>query len=239
MNTQILPWDSDFFGFRTARIFNGTLAQEEIKQSLCTLREAGVRLVYWSSDQPASFDIASLHGRLVDRKVTYSLELSSLKPDLFILLDRVKSFSLRLPQADMLDLAVQAGQYSRFACDPDFPQELFIALYQEWIKKSITRELADEILVIEEDSALAAMLTIVKREFISDIGLIAVKPAFRGKKFGEMLVRAAQLWSIQQGLQQSWVVTQKDNLPACRLYEKCDYRIQKIEYYYHFWLGQN
>lgn len=237
MNIQILPWDSNFFGFKTARILPGNLSQAELEQNLLALKSAGVRLVYWSSAQPVSFNVTSLHGRLVDHKVTYSLELGKLKPDLFFPHERVKSFTANMLQTDMLDLAVQAGQYSRFARDPDFPQDLFISLYHEWMKKSIAGILADEIFIIEENKGLAAMLTIVKRELLSDIGLIAVKPAFRGKNFGEMLVRAAQMWSIQQGLQQSQVITQMENIPACRLYEKCDYRIQKIEYYYHFWLG--
>ena len=75
-----------------------------------------------------------------------------------------------------------------------------------------------------------------KKNKVRDIGLIAVNRNYRGKRFGEMLVRHAQYWFINNGYNIGQVVTQGTNIPACNLYKKCGYSVEKVEYFYHFWL---
>jgi dTDP-4-amino-4,6-dideoxy-D-galactose acyltransferase len=53
---------------------------------------------------------------------------------------------------------------------------------------------------------------------------------------GLHLVCAAQAKFIEAGYRIGQVVTQLDNVAACRLYEKCGYHLEKLENFYHFWL---
>ncbi|MCG6533248.1 MAG: GNAT family N-acetyltransferase, partial [Syntrophales bacterium LBB04] len=70
-----------------------------------------------------------------------------------------------------------------------------------------------------------------------DIGLFAVDAAMRRKNLGVSLVHTAQEWAHRRGLKSAQVVTQEKNVAACRLYEKCGYRIDKVEFFYHFWIS--
>ena len=106
-----------------------------------------------------------------------------------------------MPEEDLYQLALQAGEFSRFALDPHFPPGKFQALYTEnGCRKSLNKEIAEEILVIQNEGRIAGMVTLGKKGSQGNIGLIAVSSAFRGQQFGEILIRAAQLWYIQQKL---------------------------------------
>lgn len=227
----MLEWDSKFFGFPVAKISN--------LSELDTLRQQGVRLVYWSSPNMANQTmITAAGGSLVDKKITYQMDLSTItilpnqpqtSPVVVEYLDQTAS-------ADLIDLSTQAGLYSRFRVDQRMDQQKFHELYTQWIQKSCTHELAKAVLVIREQNHCVAVVTVGEKNGFGDIGLVAVDASQRGKGYGIALIRAAQAWFIQHGYVTSQVVTQQDNIAACRLYEKCGYKPASLEYYYHFWL---
>ncbi len=235
-NFQILEWDSNFFGFGTARVLPAYLEKETLEKILKKLQTRGIRLAYWSVESAASFEVNHLGGRLVDRKVTYQRDLRSSLPQPARMHAKVEEFRKGMPEDQLLALAVQAGEFSRFNRDPQFPHEKFMALYHEWMRKSLVGEMAEKVLIIQESNQIAGMVTLSSEDKHGEIGLIAIDEAFRGKGYGEALVHAAQDWSRQRGFAEAQVVTQRDNQPACRLYEKCGYTLKKLEYFYHFWL---
>lgn len=238
---EILAWDSSFFGFSTARIMPSRLGASELGSLLHELRQNNVKLAYWAASSPVTFDLNPLGGALVDQKVTFQADLTRLEPQSSLPIDDVQPPS----QADLLSepfrkallsLAVQAGEFSRFAVDTHFPRDLFTSLYHEWMRNSLTHDLADDVLAIQIAQLPVGMVTVRQKGTAGEIGLIAVHPDWRGKHYGEKLVRAAQLWASRGGLTIARVVTQARNLPACRLYEKCGYHLASTEYFHHFWL---
>lgn len=231
-----MNWDSSFFGFSTARVVPSQLEQEELEKILADLHREGVRLAYWAAQEEALYDTNKLGGRLADKKVTFKVDLRSLEPEHFISSSQVINYRPDMPEEELFDLAVQAGAYSRFARDPQFPHEKFTDLYREWMRKSLKKELADDVLIIQTGNQPIAMVTVSAKNGRGDIGLIAVAKDQRGKKHGEMLVRAAQLWYLNHNLEQAQVVTQLDNAAACKLYRKCGYEISHTDFIYHFWL---
>ena len=80
------------------------------------------------------------------------------------------------------------------------------------------------------------MVTLGNKNGKGDIGLLAVGADYRGRNYGRILVQAAQKWFLTNGYQEGQVITQGDNYPAYHLYEKCGYSVEKVEYFYHFWL---
>ena len=236
MDFQLLDWDSRFFGIKTAKILPLELTQGQLDKMIAHLRADGIQLVYWSAGREVKYDVTALGGRLADTKVTFQADLKSLNPNCFIPTGQIVKYQANTQEEALLDLAVQAGKHSRFSSDPQFPYEKFIDLYHEWMRKCIKGDMGDEILVIHQDMTLAGMVTVAIKQGKGDIGLIAVDAAYRGKHYGEMLVRAAQKWFINQHLETAQVVTQVHNTPACSLYKKCNYSVTKTEYLYHFWL---
>ena len=236
MDHQLLKWDTDSFGYKTGQIIPENLSRTQLKTILTEMRDEKFQLVYWASEQQPEYDIQPLSGLLVDKKITYA---TAIKDDIFPM---NKQLSIAIPfqksySFDQLEqLAIQSGIYSRFNVDPRFPHEKFIHLYKEWIRKSVSHELADEILVTLSKDKITGMVTPAIKNGTGSIGLIAVEKNFRGQKLGQHLIYSALGWFFRHGCQRAEVVTQGNNLPACRLYEKCGFHVEKTAYFYHFWL---
>jgi len=237
---KILQWDSDFFGFKIAKILPSNLKAVELENILESLKMQNVSLVYWATD-PAdeeSQNAAKTHnGFLVDKKITYLLDLNT-RSSLFSMSRNVsiEEYTEVVATAELETLAFQAGIFSRFNIDPKFSRKDFERLYKIWIQKSVTKTVADTVLVIKKNDKLVGMVTVGEKNSYGYIGLLAVDESMRGKNIGISLVYAAQKCAAKKGLKFAQVVTQEDNVAACRLYEKCGYLIEKTEYYYHFWM---
>jgi len=241
---QILAWDSDFFGFTVARISSTHCDAGQLGSILTVLRNQRVRLAYWSTsetlDQVQRDSVTALGGRFVDEKTTFLIDLKSngdsakqsVKIDVL-----VEEYNPGMSQAELRALAIQSGEYSRYAVDPNIPRAKFEELYTIWMDKSLTKEMAEEVFVIRNMGEQAVgMTTAGKKANRGDIGLVAVDSNFRGRQYGELLVRHALHWFDIHEYRYVQVVTQGTNMAACRLYSKCGFAVEKEELFYHFWL---
>jgi dTDP-4-amino-4,6-dideoxy-D-galactose acyltransferase len=239
-DTTLLEWDSAFFGFPVARVLPPRLDAARLAEILDELRRQGVRLAYWAADAGCARSRAAgeaAGGLLADRKVTYRLDLAdaaeaSEKPP------AVLPFDAERPSGELEDLAIASGAYSRFKVDPRIPAGKFEDLFREWMRRSVSGALADAVLVIREpDGRIAGMVTALAREGLGEIGLLAVVPDFRGRGYGRALVEGAGAFCRKRGLDAVRVVTQEGNAPACRLYERAGYAVERRENVFHFWLA--
>lgn len=237
---KILEWDSVFFGFTVARILPKKFETQELKTVLGAMKDQGIRLAYWGTD-PAdnvSNDASkSCKGFLADRKTTYVINADAMRKRLGLVIDEtdVDLFTELVPSSELEDLAIQAGLYSRFRLDPRIPEHCFKELYRLWIQKSVSGELAEKVFVVRDAGKIVGMTTVGEKDGRGDIGLLAVDNSMRGKSLGGKMVLAAQKWALGRGFQVAQVVTQGDNLPACRFYEKSGYHVDKVEHIHHFW----
>lgn len=205
-------------------------------QILAEAKQAGIKLIYFVAPESDANQIKlarELGGVLVDYKITYLLNLKhiSVSQD-----PEIKSYADKIPSDALINLAYESGLYSRFRADPALTEQQFKLIYKAWITNSVNHSVADDVLVISENNELLGMVTVGKKNNRGDIGLLAVSESARGKNIGTRLVRAAQYYFIQKGFTQSQVVTQQTNIPACKLYEKCGYHIEKTECFFHIWL---
>jgi ribosomal protein S18 acetylase RimI-like enzyme len=157
--------------------------------------------------------------------------------------------------APLLELGRAAGAFSRFVNDPRIPLTKANELFEIWTQKSTLGEMADVVFVAQRadspghplGSAIVGMVTVRApcrapcthgrggRQDGGQIGLIAVDPNVRGSGIGTALVHSANCWIVAAGLPRGWVVTQRANTAACRLYERSGYRLRQLEEVYHFW----
>lgn len=237
MQYQVLEWDSSFLGIPVVRITKPALGLPEVASVLGELRDQGVRLAYWPSCvEHGRGGIERLGGVLVDRKTTFAIAFTGGRSAPAFPTAAVESYDLSMPVVEFEDLALQSGEQSRFAVDPNIPRERFEALYRLWIQRSLRKEIADEVLVIREEERIAGMVTLACEGGWGDIGLIAVHRDCRGKHYGQQLVRSALAWFCDADMMGAQVVTQGTNLPACNLYRKCGFIEKQVDFYYHFWL---
>ena len=235
MDYETLSFDTDLFGKKTGRILPPILSETALSRVLSDMRAEEYRLAYWSSEGECPFDVSEFGGTLADKKTTFEIDLSQIDLD-SLPSPKTVPYSDEMPMPQLERLALQSGEHSRFRVDANFSYKNFSDLYLTWIRKCVSRELADETLVILQANQIAGMVTVAQAQGVGSIGLIAVDEQFRGQQFGQGLVYDALRWSIQHGCRTAQVVTQGDNLAACNLYEKCGYHRKAAAYVYHFWL---
>lgn len=234
-----LDWDSEFFGFNVAKITCNYLKERQMSEVLRYLNERKFRLVYWSLPA-ASQEMVSMAqrmgGLLVDEKVTFVRNIRSPRNGISDSESLVQPYVKEAPEEALINLALSSGDFSRFKVDSCFPAELFVKLYTAWITRSVRKEIAWQVLVAVERGVLHGMVTLGERAKRGDIGLLAVAASARGKGIGKQLIAAADREFYARGYEFGQVVTQRANIPACRLYEVCGYKVDKIENVLHFWI---
>lgn len=237
----ILPWDSGFFGYIVAQIIPQSLSQTDLLKLLDTLRKKNVQLVYWATNKSDRMSHSSAHscgGSLVDKKITFvkKKEFIPIQP----VSEKVLIYNYSKTTSEMIDLAIQAGMYSRFRIDKKIGTDKFKKLYSLWIQRSVQREIAHNVLIIQDtklkNHPVIALATVGEKNNRGSIGLVAVHKNYRGQNLGTSLVHAAINWFIRNGYKESEVVTQGKNIISCNLYKKCGYEVEKTEWWYHFWL---
>ena len=238
MKYKILDWDTSFFGIKIGEITEPLLNIQELNAVLHELRLKETKLVYWSSDKEIySKQATALSCSLVDKKITLTMSFETIDFNKTVSVDIVERFTEPTPIHELESLAVLSGEHSRFFTDLNFPKDKARSLYKTWIRKSLQKEIASEVLLIRNyDESVVGMITLGEKNGIGDIGLISVDANFRGNSYGEKLVRASQRWFMENGYKHGQVVTQEINIPALNLYKKCGYSIEKIEYFYHIWI---
>lgn len=238
-NYSHLEWDSNFFGFNVARINRVDIDGTGLISTLQELKSKNYRMVYWyvPVEQAETLRFAQAHGGfLADQKVTYIKELTN------TVLAQGSSLYFTVPYIDaepdaaLIRLALQSGGHSRFRLDPLFPDVLCDKLYTCWITRSVRKEIAWQLLVARDANELMGLITLGTKEKRGDIGLMAVASNARGRGIGQLLMVDAERCFMERGYAIAQVVTQRANSEACRLYESCGYRIERINNVFHFWL---
>lgn len=232
-----LSWDSDTFGYPVVRVDTVPLDENELKTLIQELKKHDIHLAYWFTDPDdfTSNDAAKKNnGLLVDTKVTYTMFLT--KKNTIPESDYIHVYEKKHVNKELLILALESGVYSRYKSDPNFRHHEYEKLFEKWIERSVTGEIADQVLVSEQNKTITGLVTIGRKDHTGEIGLLAVDVAYRGQHIGERLMHAAITHLYEEGVHSIKVVTQKANIPACKLYEKLGFRLKTVENVYHFWL---
>lgn len=232
-----LDWDTTQLGIKTARINSTT---SDITSLLSFAKLQKYQLLYWQTPQSDEFlKSAEINkGILTDHKITYLIDLNTLDKNQLIneIHHPIEHYTEKHPSPELITLAYESGKYSRFQADPNMTESQFKTIYEEWIKNSVNHSIASDVFIIKHSRELLGFATVGEKNQRGDIGLLAVNEHARGKNIGTSLIKSAQNYFIEKNFRFSQVVTQQDNIPACKLYEKCGYHIEKVELFFHFWI---
>ena len=234
-----LEWDSAFFGFNVAKIIATDLEQVSLRETLDELRLNGYRMAVLHTPVHIKGieDIVTKNdGNLVDTKVTYAKDIVSQVAAKNEFPYVTQPYLEQEPSMDLVSLALQSSYYSRFRRDPLFPRSLCDQLYTCWIERSVKKEIASQVLVVEKEGHLLGMVTMAEKDSCGDIGLLATMEMVRGKGVGRLLLSSAEAYFLRKGLTRVKVVTQEINKAACNLYRSSGYHVESVENVFHFWL---
>jgi GNAT superfamily N-acetyltransferase len=235
-NWRILEWDSDFFGFRIARAFEGQFAEASGRIVEECARQS-VRCLYFLAE---AGDIATI--RLLEQQgfgfADVRLTLIHRSPGAGQPPEIPGIRRVRAEDLPALERTARASHHdTRFYADPHFPRYRCDALYATWITKSCNERFADVVFVVETTAGeVGGYITcsMIQRDR-GQIGLLAVAPEARGTGAGRRLIHQALAWAQSQGATSVITVTQGRNLSAVRAYERCGFVAERMQLWYHRW----
>lgn len=233
MAYKFLNWDSEFFGKKVYQIDASTEISENEWEAVVKEKPDLIYCVIENPTLETVEFITQKGGILYDKKIKYFKSEFSAAP---IKNSELYSASISILTNDLEAMVYQSGAFSRFNLDPRLSDK-FKDLYKEWIIASLERRLADEVLLVKDNKGRdVGFITLSIKDQLGNIGLIAVNEHFRGQGIGKFLMQQADDFFWKKQASGATVVTQLDNTPACRLYEKMGYTIIKNESIFHYYL---
>jgi len=241
-----LLWDSHHFEMSIGQISSTELNDSELSAVLSFAKSEGFQLVYLATRPGRTLPqtiFKNFSGLLVDRKMTFRKKVMPEPiPDLVENLRSTLTIAEynQIPATEqLLGLAVQSGVHSRFKVDPNIPIDKFESMFHIWMNRSVAHDLADIVFVAVHPSNNHQYLGVITASLehgIGKIGLICVSHDYQGKGIGALLMYAVHQWMDSHAIKETVVVTQRDNLAACKLYARLGYRLASQQHVYHFWV---
>lgn len=234
---KFLDWDTSFFGYRVASVSCENINKTDMQEVMDKLISGNFRLAYVfvnHDDHNSNLLLKDHSAILADEKVTFHMDVQERLFNGSV--EFIEPYNLNYTSDKLLSLALQSGEYSRFRIDPNFRNDEFLKLYTEWINRSVSKEIADEILVYNDNNSLQGFITLKIVNNIGSIGLIAVDELSRGRSVGKKLVSAATSYFKSKNVTDVEVVTQLANKSACSFYLSCGFKIKHIINIYHIWM---
>lgn len=234
---RILDWDTNVFGYRVANIEICGDNPQGLEFLIERLKRDNIRLAYWFIDPDNSLlneKALEIGGEIVDEKVTYYRSI--LLEDVFQRVDEVIDFNKTKIPPKIYEIAIHASDFSRFRIDKNFKNQEYLILYNHWVKNSINRTIATDVLVYYEEGLELGLLTLKIENDRGIIGLLSVDEKHRGKSIGKKIINSAFFKMKENNVQEVIVTTQKANHSACRFYESMGFHLKSIVNVYHIWL---
>jgi dTDP-4-amino-4,6-dideoxy-D-galactose acyltransferase len=232
-----LDWDSSFFARRIGRILPTRITEGEFEQSILWAHANEIECLYFLCETTDDMSVrtAEKHNfHLVDLRVTKEKWVETGRTSQLSETDQIRpvqSDDVRL----LKTLASVSHTDTRFYFDGNFRPEHSAALYELWLEKSCAGW-ADMVFVgCDADVPVGYISCHVDTPQVGRIGLIAVASSAKGRGLGRSLVERALTWFGEQRVSKVTVVTQGRNIAAQCLYERCGFRTQNVQLWYHGW----
>ena len=226
-NIVRLDWDSNFFGLNVFVIESDD--ESVIEHGLNLIKENGEAFVYVNSNIIIRDSIINdFKGRFVGTKVIFNKVITERQRS-----GLIEEFNYELVPNDIMNLAIQSGEFSRFNIDERLPQGSFEKLYSKWLEKAIGNN-SIRTFVYRKGSLIQGFISLELKPKKAVIGLFGVDTNVRGVGIGSLLLEEAEIFAFERGYKELFIPTQKENVLACNFYRKHSYNIVEENKNYHF-----
>ena len=228
-----LEWDTDFFNFPVVKLHDNSLLHD-MEEKLGLLFNKEVNLAYYTSTTAIPENRISnqyYHLELVSTRIPIVKEMVNKT----VIHENISILKDSEPSKDLIALALLAGQNGRFGNDPRISEETYNRLFECWIRNSVKKNIADEVLVYKVNHEIVGFATI---KIDGDKGyapLLAVKREYEGKGVSFALMRAIETRLIENKCKYVLSGTQEINKKALASFKRYGLQPQPAEYIYHLW----
>lgn len=238
---ELLPWDSEFWGFPVARVRGQSLTPERLVEIDRWCLERSIACLYFLAtfDDPTTVRRAEdgqFH--LADCRVTAAIATTLAgKPSPSDCSQGVVMRPFIDADMDALRCIASNGyRSSRFYFDRNFPRAKCSLLYERWIEESC-RGLADQVLVAEMDGSPAGYISchLPAGEAEGRFGLLNVAHQARRRGIGQGLIGHGLDWFARQQVEQVLGVTQARNIAIQAFNDRCGFVTRSFHLWYHKW----
>jgi dTDP-4-amino-4,6-dideoxy-D-galactose acyltransferase len=235
---QYLDWDSNFFGYRIARVAANRLDGRSAKEILKWCAACKIDCLYFlaDADDDTTVLLAERHKfHLVDIRTTFERRLDRTPPQL----NKDCRVQVRVHAATdipaLREIARSSYHHTRFYYDRHFPPHLADSLYETWIEKSCSGY-AETVLVADVEGEPVGYISCqLPEKSTGQIGLVGLSREWNGLGLAQMLVNESLRWFAARGVEHVRVVTQGRNCKAQRLYERSGFVTEALHLWYHRW----
>jgi dTDP-4-amino-4,6-dideoxy-D-galactose acyltransferase len=227
--TEVLSWDSDFFGFNIADFDpcgwrkNPGKIEQFVKKNRIKLLQCCIDI-----KNTADINWVESHGfRFVDLKLTYKMQVRH---------SRRKSFKgMKASESDSSQLekiARTCFKNSRYY-HPPFCKANGDRLVETWVNKSIRGTFDDICLKIEQKYQAVGFITAKYKTGMARIGLVGLKNGYRSKGLGKELLLSLSDFLADKGVKKLSVVTQGSNTGAQNFYFKNGFKLKNVSLWFY------
>jgi dTDP-4-amino-4,6-dideoxy-D-galactose acyltransferase len=233
---EYLPWDSEFFGVRIARVNGNRIDAPRLAAINDWCNSNAIECLYLLADANDAQTVRVAEGFvLTDIRVRFELPLTADPPVAPGM--HVRPFRAE----DVPALRAVAGashRDSRFYYDEHFDRSRCDELYRTWLQRS-TEGWADAVFVADWEGSPAGYISCHLSGTDGSIGLIAVHPEARGRGLAGQLVKSALAYFSATEMKRALVVTQGRNIASQRLYQKCGFITESVQLWFHRWFPRS
>ena len=237
---DLLPWDSNHFGFRIARAAASQVDAISCQQLVAACRGDAIDCLYFLVDASGQDSITALQSNgfdFIDIRLTLAAQCNGAP------VRQVRPDSLRYRHANepdlaqLLPLASKCFGQSRFYVDPRFGRHNASRMFQIWLQNGFADKSGAAVIVAEQSDVAVGFVTCHLHQPAGEgnIGLVGVAESARGLGCAGGMIQYASRWFAQRGLDHMNVVTQGRNVAAQRLYQRSGFVTRSVELWFHKW----
>ncbi|MCK5116402.1 MAG: GNAT family N-acetyltransferase [Candidatus Aegiribacteria sp.] len=239
---EYLEWDSDFFGISVGSVRSSVASDRKLHSILCEMRESNFNLVYVTLPMYR----LDLINRILHEEGTIP---AGTRAEMVLDLEKysssqsvIQSDNVILRTAENEDEASVGGLASycfrgltRFYRDPRLSDEKCDELYRIWAERDIRRSGNSNLICTCEGKPVGFCTVDITGDGSAKIGLIGVKPDFRGFALGQVLLNKTAGILRDKSCGHLLAVTQLESVGAMRMYERAGFLLQDTSIVVHFW----
>lgn len=239
---DVLKWDTNFFGFKTARLNPLRLTENIVKHAINFCQNEHLDVLYYLSDchDPLSIILAEKYGfHFTDIRLTFELNIEKYDCKKFETGMIIRDCTLDdIPK--LKKIAENSYVDSRYYFDQHYSKEICGKYYSSWIEK-LWKDHSGKVFVAEVEGEVLGYISCDKESELEGprncgrIILLGVDESARGRKIGSSLVYAALNWFHNEKLPIARVITQGRNYSAQRVYQGCGFKTLLTQLWYHKW----